>query len=63
MNQKNPSFNSKNDFLVPAVLLVLCVLAYGLLIPTLGYYWDDWPYAWINHMFGPGGYPEFVALD
>jgi len=48
---------------VPWLLLVLCILAYGLLIPTLGYYWDDWPYAWINHLFGPGGYPEFVALD
>ena len=48
---------------VPLGLLVICVLAYGLLIPTLGYYWDDWPYAWINHMYGPGGYPEFVALD
>jgi len=48
---------------VPLILLVLCVLAYGLLIPTLGYYWDDWPYAWINHMYGPEGYPDFVALD
>jgi len=43
--------------------LVVCVLAYGLLIPTLGYYWDDWPYAWINHMYGPSGYPDYVALD
>ncbi len=48
---------------VPLILLVLCVLAYGLLIPTLGYYWDDWPYAWINHMYGPAGYPDYVALD
>lgn len=45
------------------LLLVICVLAYGLLIPTLGYYWDDWPYAWVNHMFGPSGYPDYVALD
>lgn len=50
-------------FRVPLFLLLVCILAYGLLIPTLGYYWDDWPYAWINHMFGPAGYPEFVALD
>jgi len=48
---------------VPLILLILCVLAYGLLIPTLGYYWDDWPYAWINHMYGPAGYPQYVALD
>ena len=51
------------DLKLPFYLLVLCVLAYGLLIPTLGYYWDDWPYAYINHMYGPGGYPEFVASD
>lgn len=51
------------SILVPLSLLILCILAYGLLIPTLGYYWDDWPYAYINHMFGPEGYPEFVASD
>ncbi len=49
--------------LVPLSLLVICVLAYGVMIPELGYYWDDWPYAWINHMFGPHGYPAFVASD
>jgi len=54
--------NLKN-FIIPLFLLVLCVLAYGLLIPTLGFYWDDWPYAWINHMYGPSGFPEYVALD
>lgn len=63
MTQKNLISRSKKPFLVPLILLVVCVLAYGILIPTLGYYWDDWPYAWINHMYGPGGYPEYVALD
>lgn len=53
----------ETPLLVPASLLLLCILAFGLLIPTLGYYWDDWPYAYINHMFGPGGYPEFVSSD
>lgn len=53
----------KFNLLVPLTLLLLCILAYGLLIPTLGYYWDDWPYAYINHLFGPEGYPDFVALD
>ncbi|MFN2303884.1 MAG: hypothetical protein ACK2TV_09145, partial [Anaerolineales bacterium] len=48
---------------VPLFLVLVCFLAYGLLIPSLGYFWDDWPYAWVNHMFGPSGYPDFVALD
>lgn len=45
------------------ILLVLSVLAHGLLIPTLGFYWDDLVYAYINHRFGPSGYPDYVALD
>jgi hypothetical protein len=49
--------------LIPLILLVICFLAYGVMIPELGYYWDDWPYAWINHMFGPAGYPAFVSSD
>lgn len=53
----------KPYILIPFSLFILSILAYGLLIPTLGYYWDDWPYAYINHMFGPEGYPEFVASD
>jgi len=60
---KKPRKLKISNLQVPLILLILCVLAYGLLIPTLGYYWDDWPYAWINHMYGPEGYPEFVALD
>ncbi len=28
---------------VPVLLLILTILAYGLLIPTLGFYFDDWP--------------------
>ncbi len=47
----------------PLFLLVVCVLAYGLLIPSLGLYWDDLPYALIYQRFGPGGYPAFVASD
>jgi hypothetical protein len=27
----------------PLALLVLCILSFGLLIPRLGFYWDDWP--------------------
>jgi hypothetical protein len=38
-------------------------LAYGLLIPHLGLYWDDLPYALIQHRFGPEGYPAFVSSD
>ncbi len=35
------------------MILMLVLLAYGLLIPSMGLYWDDWPYIWLLHSFGP----------
>lgn len=32
--------------------IILGILAYGLLVPWLGYYYDDWPFAWISHRLG-----------
>jgi len=42
---------------VPLMLLVLTILTYGLLIPWIGFYWDDWNFAWISHFLGAG---EFI---
>jgi hypothetical protein len=42
---------------VPVMLLVLSVVTYGLLIPWIGFYWDDWNFAWISHFLGAG---EFI---
>ena len=44
-------------FTVPIALLFLTIAAYGLLSPWTGFYWDDWPFAWILHFLGP---KEFV---
>lgn len=49
--------------MVPLALFGLVTLAYGLFIPWLGLYGDDWPYLWVNHVFGPAGYIDFVAWD
>lgn len=27
---------------VPFIVLIVCILSFGLLIPLLGFYWDDW---------------------
>jgi hypothetical protein len=43
----------KEHIVVPASLLLLVILAYGLLTPRMGFYWDDWPFAWFLHFFGP----------
>jgi len=36
----------------PIALLLIAILAYGLLIPTLGFYWDDLPMSWIRYQLG-----------
>lgn len=51
---KNIRFELKT---VPAMLLGLTILAYGLLTPWVGFYWDDWNFAWISHFLGAG---EFI---
>lgn len=43
----------KEHIVVPASLLLLVVLAYGLLTPRMGFYWDDLPFAWFLNFFGP----------
>ena len=40
---------------VPFFLLAMTIFAYGLLLPQLGFYWDDWPWIWIQHVDGKAG--------
>ena len=49
-----PRFTKKS---IPALFALLTLLAYGLLIPWLGFHWDDWPFAWIGNFLGPA---EFI---
>ncbi len=42
---------------IPALFALLILLAYGLLTPWMGFYWDDWPFAWIGKFLGP---TEFI---
>ena len=37
---------------VPLVLLGICTISFGLLIPWLGFYWDDWWTIKVVHDFG-----------
>ena len=47
----------------PFVLLLVCVAAYGILSPFLGFYWDDLPYMWFNRVGGSIGALRAIALD
>ncbi len=48
---------------LPLVLFLLAVVAYGLLIPWLGFYWDDFPWAWIAEAMGPAGLQRYFATN
>jgi hypothetical protein len=45
------------DRSVPLVFALVTIAAYGLMFPLIGFYWDDWPFAWIARFLGPS---EFI---
>jgi hypothetical protein len=48
---------------IPLVFGIVTLLAYGLLLPLTGFYWDDWPFAWIARFLGPGAFiPAFLGF-
>ena len=54
---------SVNDRAIPLVLLFITVIAFGLLIPWLGFYWDDWPVIYLTQTQGTSGFWEFYQYD
>lgn len=45
------------------LIAVLTITAYGLLLPLTGFYWDDWPFAWIARFLGPAEFvPAFMPF-
>jgi len=57
---KKVRFSEKS---VPWVLLSACVLAYGLLIPQLGYFQDDWSVVFNHYQFGDQGIIDLMSQD
>lgn len=47
----------------PFLLLAVGLLAYGLLIPWLGLYWDDYPLTWIAETFGNAGLERYFSTN
>ena len=48
---------------VPVALFLLTLLTYGLMLPWTGFYWDDWPFAWIQKFLGPAEFiPAFAPF-
>ncbi|MCZ2128504.1 MAG: hypothetical protein LC099_12165 [Anaerolineales bacterium] len=45
------------------LIAALTLVAYGLLLPFTGFYWDDWPFAWIARFLGPAEFvPAFMPF-
>ena len=45
------------------VLLSVTILAYGLLAPQLGFYWDDLPMSWIRYELGPQAMAQYFSTN
>ncbi len=54
-------FTSKHR--TPLLFAVITIISYGLLLPFTGFYWDDWPFAWIAKFLGPAEFnPAFAPF-
>ncbi|MBI5667975.1 MAG: hypothetical protein HZC41_08185 [Chloroflexi bacterium] len=52
------------EFAVSALtVFTVSVLAHAVLLPGLGYYWDDWLMVWIGHAQGPGSLAYQMSWD
>jgi hypothetical protein len=47
----------------PLVLAITAALAYGLLLPQLGFYWDDLPISWIRYQLGPEAMARYFSTN
>ncbi len=47
----------------PGVLALVSLLTFGLLLPWLGFYWDDWAKILVGRLFGLSHYFAYYAED
>lgn len=45
------------------VLFLVAIIAYGLLAPQLGFYWDDLPMSWIRYELGPQAMTQYFSTN
>ena len=51
------------EYTIPLALLAVTGLAYGVLIPWLGFYWDDWAFIYIGKQLGSEGLARYFATN
>jgi len=47
----------------PLILLVVCIISYGILTPFIGFFLDDWYLIWFKHTFGSFEFIKYFKLD
>ncbi len=47
----------------PLAFLITCIFSFGLLIPSLGFYMDDWPYVFYAKLKGIESLREMLVFD
>jgi len=52
-----------SEMSAPLIFLVICILSFGLLIPRLGFYMDDWPYVFYAKLKGIDSLREMLVFD
>lgn len=38
---------------IPLFLFIVCFVSFGIFLPWMGFYWDDWPFIWFAHALNP----------
>lgn len=49
LNQFEKWVEARQERAFPLLYLLICIIAFGLFIPFLGFYWDDWPTIFYTH--------------
>lgn len=57
-----PAPNKLPAWVDPLALLALAAVVYGPFLPQLGFYWDDWVFAWIRTRVGAQGLIELFNV-
>jgi len=62
-NYKTMLNNRHSQKYIPLIIGFISIISYGLLLPFTGFYWDDWPFAWIAQFLGPSEFiPAFAPF-
>jgi len=53
----------RTDWLVLLAIIAVCIISFGILIPTLGFYQDDWHEVFFAFQHGEKGLQQLFLYD